>query len=199
MRRRLLGLLVAGLATAPLAAAAGPSAPPVHHEFHWSFSSEKGRLGVAVIGMTEDLRLHFGAPADRGVMVGHVVPDSAAAAAGLQVGDVITTVAGQPAHDAGDVIAAMAKAKKGDKVTLEVIRNHAPLTLTATITVDPMPGPMPGMSGMLDMPGMPKMPQMGQMPDLDKMLPDMSKWFHDMMHAMPSPDSWWGGVETHKT
>lgn len=192
MRRRLLGLLVAGLATAPLAAAAGPNAAPVQHEFHWSFSSEKGRLGVAVIGMTPDLRTHFGAPADRGVMVGHVEPGSAAAAAGLEVGDVITTVQGQAARDAGDVIEAMSSAKKGDKVTLEVMRNGAKLALQATMTRDPMPAMM-----------MPQMGEMGgTMPDMDKMLPDMSKWFHDMMSEMPFPHDWgWGTTpsDTHRT
>lgn len=191
MRRRLLGLLVAGLAAAPLAAAAGPSAAPVHHEFHWSFSSEKGRLGVAVIGMTPDLRTHFGAPADRGVMIGHVEPGSAAAAAGLEVGDVITAVQGQPARDAGDVIGAMASAKKGDKVALEVVRDGAKLALQATMTEDPMPA-----STMI-------MPQMGELPDLQRMLPDMSKWFHDMMGEMPFPHDWgpggWPGADTHRT
>lgn len=191
MRRRLLGLIVAGLAAAPLAAAAGPSAAPVQHEFHWSFSSEKGRLGVAVIGMTPDLRTHFGAPADRGVLIGHVEPGSAAAAAGLEVGDVITAVQGQPARDAGDVIEAMASAKKGDKVALEVVRNGAKLALQATMTQDPI-------SGMT----MPRMGETGEMPDLDKMLPDMSKWFHDMMGEMPFPHDWgWGSTpaDTHRT
>jgi membrane-associated protease RseP (regulator of RpoE activity) len=191
MRRRLLGLIVAGLAAAPLAAVAGPSAAPVHHEFHWSFSSEKGRLGVAVIGMTSDLRTHFGAPADRGVLIEHVEPGSAAAAAGLEVGDVITTVQGQPARDASDVIAAMSSAKKGDRVTLDVIRNRGPLTLTATMTEDPLPASML------------MMPQMGQMPDTNGMPPDMSKWFHDMMGEMPFPHDWgwggWPGADTHRT
>lgn len=192
MRRRLLGLLVAGLAAAPLAAAAGPGASPGtpgHHEFHWSFSSEKGRLGVAVVGITDDLRQHFGAPADRGVLVGHVVPDSAAAAAGLEVGDVITTVQGQPARDAGDVLDVLARAKKGDKVTIEVIRNHDPLTLQATMTSDPSPEMQ-----------LPSMPRMGEMPGLNKMLPDMDKWFQDMMRDLPVPQpSWGGGGGLHRT
>lgn len=135
MRRQLFGLLIAGLAAAPLVAAAAPGAP-TRHEQHWSYSSH-GPLGVEILGITDELREHFGAPADRGILVAHVEKDSAAAKAGIQVGDVITGVATKPCRDAGDVLAALDTANKGDKVAISIVRDGKPLALAATMTGDP--------------------------------------------------------------
>jgi S1-C subfamily serine protease len=137
MRRTLLGLALAALLAAPVAADPQPSQTPHTHQFHWSFSSGHGRLGVAVLGLGDELRQHFGAPVDRGVMVAHVEPGSAAAAAGVQVGDIITAVAGQPARDVTDIVAALGPAKRGDDVAVDVIRDGKPIKLAATMTDDP--------------------------------------------------------------
>src|SRR5262245_19487116 len=53
-------------------------------------SSRDGRLGVMVMELTPELRAYFGAPRDSGLLIAQVVPDSAAARAGVRVGDVIT-------------------------------------------------------------------------------------------------------------
>ena len=45
-----------------------------------------GYLGVELVDLTPELREHFGAPRDVGVMVGRVEPGSPAARAGLEVG-----------------------------------------------------------------------------------------------------------------
>lgn len=190
MRRRLLALLVAGLAAAPLAAAAGPSAPPMHHEFHWSFSSEKGRLGITVLGLTSDLRQHYGAPEDRGILVGHVEPGSAAAAAGLRVGDVITAVQGQPAREASDVLSVIAHVNQGDTVKIDLVRDGHPLAVQAKLTTPPMPD-------------LPLMPSMSNMQDMQQQMRDLPKMLEDMMRDMPWPHAWsWGigwGPDLHRT
>ncbi len=54
-----------------------------------------GYLGVRSIEMTPELRQHFGAPKDAGVLVGTVEPESPAAKAGIQVGDILTAVDGE--------------------------------------------------------------------------------------------------------
>src|SRR4051812_4523747 len=113
-------LIAAGLVAAPVAALAAtpgsqpqprsqPSnpAPRVQH-FEWSMSSEHGRLGIQIMSLTPELREHFGATHDRGVLVSHVDPDSAAARAGIQVGDVIVDVGGTPVARATDVLGALA-------------------------------------------------------------------------------------------
>ncbi|HEU0030558.1 MAG TPA: PDZ domain-containing protein [Kofleriaceae bacterium] len=101
---------------------------------HYEWSTAKARLGVMVMSLTPELREYFGAAKDRGVLVAKVEPKSAAATAGIAVGDVIVDVRGHTVDDATDVISALAIAKKGDTVSVQVIRNKKPLTLQAKIT-----------------------------------------------------------------
>jgi hypothetical protein len=98
----------------------------------------KGRLGVAVLPISGDLRAHFGAPQDRGVLVDRVRTDGPAAKAGLQVGDVVTDVAGKPATSAGDVLDALSDHKKGEAVAIDVIRGAQHVELKATLDDDPV-------------------------------------------------------------
>jgi membrane-associated protease RseP (regulator of RpoE activity) len=195
MRRTLLGLALAGLLAAPVAADPQPSPDPHTHEYHWSFSSGRGRLGVAILGLGDELRQHFGAPADRGVLVAHVEPGSAAAAAGVQVGDILTTVAGQPARDASDVVSALGPAKRGDKVAVEVIRDGKPMKLEATMTDDAMP-----MRSMRAMPSAPGAPGDRAMPgdprDFDRMRHEIERDFEQMMREFE--DSPGGGPQVHR-
>ena len=144
MRRLFPLLCAAGLAVAPLSAAADPqpsdrpsAARPQIETFEWSTATDHARLGVMVIGLTPELRKHFGAAEDRGVLIGRVEPKSAAAAAGLAVGDLIVEVRGRAVDSAGDVLSALAPAKQGDTVSIAVIRDHKPLTLQAKLTTPP--------------------------------------------------------------
>ena len=50
-----------------------------------------------------------------------------------RVRDIVTHVHGRTIDDATDVISALASTKAGDKVSVQVIRNHKSLTLTATM------------------------------------------------------------------
>jgi membrane-associated protease RseP (regulator of RpoE activity) len=144
MRRMFPLLCAAGLAVAPLSAAADPPPSdrpstnrPQIETFEWSTATDHARLGVMVIGITPELRKHFGAAEDRGVLIGRVEPKSTAATAGLEVGDVIVEVRGRAVDSAGDVLSALAPAKQGDTVSIAVIRDHKPLTLQAKLTTPP--------------------------------------------------------------
>jgi membrane-associated protease RseP (regulator of RpoE activity) len=130
-------LCAAALAGAP-SAAAEPS--PTVETFEWSTVTSRARLGVMVIGITPELRKHFGAAEDRGVLIGRVEPKSAAEAAGLEVGDVIVEVRGQRVDSAPDVLSALAPVKQGDTVSLSVIRDRKPMTLMAKLTTPPSTG-----------------------------------------------------------
>ncbi len=134
MRRLFPLLCAAGLAVAPSPAAAEP---PEVETFEWSSMTSRARLGVMVIGITPELREHFGAAEDRGVLVGQVAPKSAAEAAGLQVGDVLVEVGGNAVDSAGDVLSALAPVKQGQGISLAVIRDRKPLTLRATLSAPP--------------------------------------------------------------
>lgn len=144
MRRMFPLLCAAGLAVAPLSAAADrPSTDrpqtdrPQIETFEWSTATDHARLGVMVIGITPELRKHFGAADDRGVLIARVEPKSTAATTGLEVGDVIVEVRGRAVDSAGDVLSAIAPVKQGDTVSISVVRDHKPLTLQAKLTTPP--------------------------------------------------------------
>jgi serine protease Do len=141
MRRFRALLIMAGLVAAPVGAAAGPSneSREDHRTESVTWSMGKGRLGMTVMGLTPELRTHFGAPSTTGMLVGTVDSDSPAAKAGVRVGDVLTSVRAEPIDDAGDVRSAIAKTKRGGRVELEVIRNRSSLRLEATLADDPLP------------------------------------------------------------
>lgn len=141
MRRIPALLCVAGLATAPASVAAEPSNDPwstprlqTVEKVEWS--TAKGRLGVMVMGLTPELRKHFGAPEDRGVLVAHVKSGTPGAAAGIAVGDVIVEVHGQKIDGAPDVLSALADVGKGEHAKIELVRDGASRTLDATLADD---------------------------------------------------------------
>ncbi|NVB82221.1 MAG: PDZ domain-containing protein [Kofleriaceae bacterium] len=98
----------------------------------------KGRLGALVLGITPELRKHYGVPNDRGVLVARVDSASPAAVAGLQAGDVITDAGGRVIDQASDLVSAVSGVAKGTALDLKVMRDHKPLSLTAKLTSDPV-------------------------------------------------------------
>src|SRR5690606_1553846 len=63
----------------------------------------RGRLGVAIQDLTPGLAQAFELDAREGVVVTEVAPDSAAAEAGLEAGDVITAVNGERVRSASEL------------------------------------------------------------------------------------------------
>jgi putative serine protease PepD len=68
-----------------------------------------------------------------GALVSNVMAGSAAAKAGLQQGDVITSVNGKPINDSDDLVGIVQSASVGDKVTIVFTRNGIEKTVTATL------------------------------------------------------------------
>ncbi|MFI7545900.1 trypsin-like peptidase domain-containing protein [Actinoplanes sp. NPDC049599] len=68
-----------------------------------------------------------------GALVSQVSPSSAAAKAGLQQGDVITSVNGKAVNDYDDLAGIIQANKVGDKVTVEFTRNGQQQTVSATL------------------------------------------------------------------
>jgi serine protease Do len=83
------------------------------------------RLGVAVQDLTQPLADSFGLPRPDGALVSQVTPGSAAAAAGLEPGDVITQVNGETVERSGALSSLIGLARPGERVKLKVWRDHA--------------------------------------------------------------------------
>ena len=90
-------------------------------------------LGVQLSELTPELRTHFGVPDDAGVMVGKVVDDSPALRAGLEVGDIVTAVGGEPVASASALSRAIRGHGDGDTVVLEVWRDGQVQKIDATL------------------------------------------------------------------
>ncbi|HEX3915193.1 MAG TPA: Do family serine endopeptidase [Steroidobacteraceae bacterium] len=91
------------------------------------------RLGVEVQTMNQTLADSFKLKTPNGALVAKVVPDSAAAQAGIKVGDVILKFNGAPVIDAGQLSQHVGVATPGEKATIEVWRDGKTLDLTATV------------------------------------------------------------------
>ncbi|MBP7777468.1 MAG: PDZ domain-containing protein [Acidobacteria bacterium] len=106
----------------------------------------RGRLGVQVDNLSDQLAEHFGAR-DGGVLVAGVTADSPAARAGLKAGDVITKVNGAAVKNPGDLIEALGAVKDDGAVTLDIVRDKLATSLKATIERPrpsrPAPSPRP--------------------------------------------------------
>ncbi len=96
-------------------------------------SSNRGFLGVEPTSLTPELRRHFGVPGDAGVMVARVVEESAAAGAGLAVGDIITRVDGEEILTAIGLGRAVRQKSGGEEVKIEYWRDGQAYTATATL------------------------------------------------------------------
>ncbi len=99
--------------------------------------ARRGYLGVQLIEMTPELREHFGAPRDAGVLVGDVEKDSPAAKAGIQVGDIVTAVGGNRVDSPRDVSRTVRPMKPGETVKIDLSRNRAKKQVTVTVGEPP--------------------------------------------------------------
>jgi membrane-associated protease RseP (regulator of RpoE activity) len=94
----------------------------------------RGYLGVGLTELTPELRTHFGVPEEKGVMVSQIAdPDSPAAKAGIQVGDILTSIDGQDVKGSWDVMSKVRKLKDGEQVPVEVWRNGKAQRIAVTI------------------------------------------------------------------
>ncbi len=94
---------------------------------------KRGFLGVDLLELTPELRRHFGAGDGAGVLVAHVEEGSPAAAAGLQVGDVLVSIDDKPVKSSWSLRELVAPRKAGDAVSLDVIRDGNRRQLRATL------------------------------------------------------------------
>lgn len=97
----------------------------------FEFLVRPGRLGVGVLDLSPELAQHLGAK--QGVLVNTVAPDSAAAKAGIKVGDVITSVNGKPVEDAGELREALWDDEAVAKATVGIVRGGKEASIEVTL------------------------------------------------------------------
>ena len=95
--------------------------------------AQHGRLGVTVQDLNQSLADSFGLKRVDGALVSNVAPDSAAAAAGLKSGDVITEVNGEPVLRSGSLSSLIGMSAPGERVKLKVWRDRAEHTIEAKL------------------------------------------------------------------
>ncbi len=93
----------------------------------------RGYLGIGIQSLNPDLAKAFKLNSTEGVLVGDVTPDSPGAKAGLQKGDVIVALNGQPVSDAEDLRLRVAQIAPGTNVKLDVIRDGQKRQLSANL------------------------------------------------------------------
>jgi serine protease Do len=86
---------------------------------------ERGRLGITIQDVNQELAQSFGLPKPAGALVSTVENGSPAAEAGLKPGDVILAVNGDEIAGSGDLPPRIAALKPGTTARLGVWRDHA--------------------------------------------------------------------------
>ena len=98
-------------------------------------SVSHARLGVTIQDLNQSLAESFGLSRPDGALISKVATGSAAEAAGLKPGDVITEVDTEAIHRSGDLSSRIGLASPGDVVRLKVWRDKRSLEMTARLGV----------------------------------------------------------------
>jgi serine protease Do len=106
-----------------------------------SGSVERGFLGITMNpqDITEEAKEYYRLPDTNGVIVAGVEPRGPAAKAGIERGDIIRKVNGEPVRDSQDLLDKIASRRPGERVELEVFRDGRSFQVTVTLGKRPLP------------------------------------------------------------
>jgi S1-C subfamily serine protease len=90
-------------------------------------------IGIQPATLTPEIARLLGISRTSGVVVMQVATPSPAAEAGIQPGDIITSLSGRETAPAEDLIAALRGTKPGDRVQLTVLRGANTLEITVIV------------------------------------------------------------------
>jgi serine protease Do len=97
----------------------------------------RGYIGVEAQQLSESMAKALRLPQSGGALIAGVSPDSPAARAGLQPGDVITAVNGQKVENSHELALKIAAVKPGDQAKLDIVRDGKSQALSATVGDQP--------------------------------------------------------------
>jgi serine protease Do len=97
----------------------------------------RGWLGVSIQDVTPDLAKQFGLKETRGALVSEVIPDSPAAAAGIQSGDVIIAFNGKTVDSPSILRNTVAQTPVGKTIKVELLREKKTRSVEVKITEQP--------------------------------------------------------------
>jgi serine protease Do len=99
---------------------------------------QRGYLGVSIQELTPALRQALKLPPDsKGVLLNQILPEGPASKAGLQAGDVVLELNGQPVANQRALLGLVAQAEVGSTVSLKVWRHGRALTLSSPVAHRP--------------------------------------------------------------
>lgn len=97
----------------------------------------RGWLGLEVQPLTPELAESFGLEGRQGIIVAGIYRNGPAQKAGLQPNDLILKIDGEPAGDARRSMNQVARAKPGETIRIEIMRNGKMMELNAETGVRP--------------------------------------------------------------
>lgn len=99
----------------------------------------RGRIGVGIQAVTQDLAEAFGMKTPKGAVITQLDKDGPAEKAGLQVGDILIAVNDQEVKNANDIPVKISTMRPGTKVDMTVLRNGKQETVSVTVAETPNP------------------------------------------------------------
>ncbi len=108
---------------------------------------QRGYIGVGLQDIDEGVAAALGIEKNRGELIRSVSPGGPAARAGVQQGDVIISVAGQPVTPDQSLAYLVARQPVGSRIPLELIRNGRRQTVTVAIAERPTEEELARLSG----------------------------------------------------
>ena len=93
----------------------------------------RGQLGITGTELTSEIAKTFGYNKKDGAFVNQVMPDSAAAKAGIKAGDIIISIDGKPIRSFGELRAKIATMGADKQVSLGLIRDGKEQTVKVTL------------------------------------------------------------------
>jgi Do/DeqQ family serine protease len=97
---------------------------------------QRGRIGVAIQDVTPGLAQALELAVDRGALVTQTEPGSPSAQAGIEAGDVIVAIDGEPIDSSADLRNEVGLVRAGEAIDVTLVRSGDRRTVRATVAAD---------------------------------------------------------------